>query len=231
MAGKGNTLRLPEETVWSRCVSFGFRLLYNELAWSYDAVSWAVSLGHWRRWQTAALDFVTGERVLEIAHGPGHSLLALAAQGKQVTGVDLSASMGRLTQARLRRAGVSAPLVRCGVQALPFAAARFDCVLSQFPTSFILEQATLASVHRVLADGGRFVILPEGHLTGEGAVYKAIDWMFEVTGQRAAGEVANLDCVWRPFEVALTAAGFAVKIELVGLEGSEATVIVAEKGK
>ncbi|MBM4425321.1 MAG: hypothetical protein FJ030_18410, partial [Chloroflexi bacterium] len=28
-----------------------FRLLYNEFAFTYDLVSWAVSVGQWRQWQ------------------------------------------------------------------------------------------------------------------------------------------------------------------------------------
>ena len=75
---------------WQQLVRFGFRLLYNEMAWTYDMVSWSVSLGEWRLWQQAALPFVSGETVLEIGHGPGHMLLALQNMGVAVTGLDLS---------------------------------------------------------------------------------------------------------------------------------------------
>ncbi|MCB9446672.1 MAG: class I SAM-dependent methyltransferase, partial [Ardenticatenaceae bacterium] len=50
--------------LWKKLIRFGFRLLYNELAWTYDAVSWLVSLGDWRSWQQAALPFVLGPDVL-----------------------------------------------------------------------------------------------------------------------------------------------------------------------
>ena len=49
----------------------GFHLLYNELAWSYDLVSWAVSLGQWRTWGRASLRYLLGPRVLEVAFGTG----------------------------------------------------------------------------------------------------------------------------------------------------------------
>ena len=109
--------------IWQKIVSFGFRLLYNELAWTYDVVSWFVSLGHWRKWQTAALDFVTGNRVLELAHGPGHMLIELHKRGFQVMGCDLSAAMGYMAQNRLRRNGIAmaVPLFRCRIPDFPLA--------------------------------------------------------------------------------------------------------------
>jgi hypothetical protein len=42
-------------SLWWRLVRFGFRLLYNEFAFSYDLVSKVVSLGAWRCWQQSAL--------------------------------------------------------------------------------------------------------------------------------------------------------------------------------
>ena len=93
------------KALWWRLVRFGFRLLYQEMAWTYDLVSWAVSLGEWRAWQRAALPFVSGRHVLEIAHGPGHLLLALSTAGFTVSGLDLSPQMGRQARRRLRTAG------------------------------------------------------------------------------------------------------------------------------
>ena len=59
-------MRLPR---W--LLRFGFRLLYNELAWTYDWVSRAVSLGQWRHWQRAVIPRLSGQRALEIAFGTG----------------------------------------------------------------------------------------------------------------------------------------------------------------
>ena len=50
--------------LWVTLVRFGFRLLYYELAWTYDLVSWLVSLGEWVRWHRAGLPFVQGPNVL-----------------------------------------------------------------------------------------------------------------------------------------------------------------------
>ncbi len=122
--------------IWARLVRFGFHLLYNQLAWTYDLVSWLVSFGEWRDWQRAALPYVKGPDVLEIAHGPGHMLLALHEAGYRVLGLDLSPQMGRLSRRRLHKAGVQIPLLRAKAQNLPLRAQAVDTILVTFPTSF-----------------------------------------------------------------------------------------------
>ena len=55
---------------WRRGVRAGFRLLYNELAWTYDGVSKAVSFGQWRCWGQQVLrhlDAAPGAPVLEMS--------------------------------------------------------------------------------------------------------------------------------------------------------------------
>ena len=214
------------QQLWLKLIRFGFRLLYNELAWTYDAVSWLVSLGHWRAWQQAALPFVTGERVLEIGHGPGHMLAALQAQPRSVVGLDLSPYMGRLAR---RRLGARVPLV-CGlVQQLPWRSAVFDTILSTFPTEYIVAPATVAALYRVLKPDGRLVIVPEGHLTGHGLLHRLIDWLFAITGQRTAPFDFIEEELWAHFTWPFHEAGFAVVVHTVSLPGSAVTVIVAIK--
>ena len=82
--------------LWSAFIGLTFRLLYQELALTYDVVSWLVSLGQWRQWQLAGLGYLKGERVLELAHGPGHMLVSLLEQGYRITGLDLSAMVVQL---------------------------------------------------------------------------------------------------------------------------------------
>lgn len=227
---------------WQRLLRFGFRLLYNELAWTYDLVSWTVSLGAWRDWQRAAIPYL-GEnsgsggncrRVLEIAHGPGHMLLALDATGFQVMGIDLSPNMGRQAQRRLRRSHVRVPLLRADVQALPLADATFDAVLSTFPTDFIAHPATLEAIFRVVRPGGRLVIVPEGHLTGRGALPRFVGWLYAVTGQRWPDPAEDdrpwlADSpAWALLERRLRDAGFSPALYEVRLAGSAVSIVVAE---
>ena len=222
-------------TLWSKIIRFSFRLLYNELAWTYDAVSWLVSLGEWRRWQRAALPFVRGRAILEIGHGPGHMLLALRRAGHQAVGLDLSRQMGRQAQRRLRRAGVGAPLVRGDVKALPFRAAVFDSVLATFPTDYVISPATLAAVNRALRPNGRFVVIPEGHLTGATVLNRFIDWLYTITGQRSGAFAVDDARRWPAGPAGLIVqrrfieAGFRVEITPVRLAHSAVTVLVAHK--
>src|SRR5512147_1621186 len=120
-----------------RFIKFGFHLLYHEFAFTYDAVAWLVSLGQWQAWGRTALSRVRGSRVLEIGHGPGHLLIALARSGRQPIGIDLSPDMIQIARRNIRRAGVNAPQVHCRVQALPFRSGVFDSVVSTFPTDYI----------------------------------------------------------------------------------------------
>jgi len=210
--------------MWLKLILFAFHRLYNELAWTYDWVSWVVSLGDWRNWQRAALPFLTGQTVLEIAHGPGHLLVELHAAAYQVTGLDLSSAMGRLAQKNMRRASVSIPLVRGNVQVLPFASEQFDNVLSTFPAEFIAEMATLQEVWRVLRPRGQFVIVPEGHLTGRGPLFWLVELLWRVTLRGKPDEQ-----MWQPFVARLEQAGFSVVIHPIQLRTSGTTVIMASK--
>jgi len=169
--------------MWKRLVRFGFQLLYNELAWTYDLVAWCVSLGKWRAWGRASIAHLRGKRILELAHGPGHLLMALQQTGFQPVGIDLSPHMSRRAARRLRRAGVNAPLVRCRAQALPFRSGAFDSAVATFPTEYIVDPQTLREVARTTIPEGRLVVVAAAKLGGRGPMPKLIDALYRVTGQ------------------------------------------------
>ncbi|MBN2469242.1 MAG: class I SAM-dependent methyltransferase [Anaerolineae bacterium] len=209
---------------WWRLIRFGFRLLYNELAWTYDLVSNVVSLGDWRRWQRAALPYLgvmPGERVLELAHGTGNLQIDLRTAGVNPVGLDLSPYMGAIARRKLVRHRILPRLVRGQAQALPFPAGCFPAVVSTFPTEFIIDPFTVGEVYRVLAPGGRFVIVINGLLTGGGVLSRLLEWAYRVTGQRGP---------WPgdPLRV-FTAAGFALKQVEVPLARSRVLLFVASK--
>lgn len=205
-----------------------FQLLYHQLAWAYDAVSFAVSLGRWQAWGKASLAFLPGPRVLELGHGPGHLLATLAEETWWPVGVDLSPQMGRLAQRRLARRGRPVRLVRGRGQALPFAAGAFDGVVAAFPAPYLIEPDTLHALRRVLRPGGRLVIVPEAELTGGDPLTRTIEWLFAITGQRggAGGSEPGRDGLW---DEVLAGEGFAVAVHHVAQSGSRVTVVVAKR--
>jgi len=170
--------------LWFALVRWGFHLLYNQFAWTYDAVSWLVSLGNWRRWQRAVIPHLRGERVLDLACGTGNLLIDLAEAGYRPCGLDLSPYMVRITRRKLRRRGLGVPLCRGRAQALPFAGGVFDAVVATFPAGFILHPATLREVTRVLRPGGRAVVVAEARLERRGPLSRFIEWLYTITGQR-----------------------------------------------
>ncbi len=205
-----------------------FHLLYHQFAWAYDVVSAAVSLGRWQQWGAAALPYLPGARVLDLGHGPGHLLVAMSEQSWHPVGLDLSPQMGRIARRRLRRHNLLNQLVRGRGQYLPFAGATFDGVTAVFPAPYILLPQTTAEIWRVLRPGGRLVVVPEAELTGVGALTRAVEWLYVITGQRrpTRDNDSDLDALWRD---SLVGAGFAVTVHFVRQEGGLVSVVVAER--
>lgn len=172
--------------VGGRLIGFMLERLYRELAWAYDAVSWLVSLGHWRSWTQAALPFVRGERVLEVGCGPGHLLPFLAEGGRRVSACDLSGAMLCRTRRQVAKAGLPVSLCRARAQALPFAAAGFDAVVCTFPSRFIADPRTWAEFERVLAPGGRAVVV-YGAVPGGSGVLERISRRLFSLGESPCG--------------------------------------------
>jgi SAM-dependent methyltransferase len=114
----------------------------------------------WRRLAAAAEG-----RVLELGCGTGRIGVPLARDGITLTGVDRSQPMLDRARRRARRAALAGRLrlVRADIRHLPFRDRRFALVMAPYGILQSLTRerdlaATLASVHRVLARGGRFGI-------------------------------------------------------------------------
>ena len=212
--------------LWRRTVRFGFRLLYQEFAFTYDTVSWLASMGAWRCWVEAALRHLppAASPVLELAHGPGHLQVTLAQRGLRAFGLDYSAQMGRQARRRLNRAGYPSRLVRARAQALPYADESFAAVVSTFPTEYIVDPRTLDEVRRVLRPGAPLIIVPAASFTKRGAGQAALAWAYQVTGQRNA-EQTRQDNIAHYFEPH----GFMVEVFEEACPHSVALVVVCRK--
>ncbi|MCA9915803.1 MAG: class I SAM-dependent methyltransferase [Anaerolineae bacterium] len=175
------------ELYWWRLVRFGFRLLYNEMAFTYDWVSQIVSLGEWRCWQQTALEYLPNPHeglILELAHGTGNLQLDLNTAGYRAIGYDLSAAMGRIAANKLQKRKLPVNLVRGEGQRLPFQDGQFTAIVCTFPTNFITAEDTLREMYRVLQPGGSAIIVMSGLLQGQTPLHRFIEWLYAITGQR-----------------------------------------------
>jgi ubiquinone/menaquinone biosynthesis C-methylase UbiE len=220
---------------WWRLVRFGFRLLYNEMAFTYDTVSKVVSLGAWRCWQRSALRHLNVSpqaRILELAHGTGDLQLDLFAAGYRPIGYDLSPYMGRITQTKLGRKSLHPRLIRGKVQQLPFKDSCFDAIICTFPTDFIVERQTLSEVRRVLRSDGVFVVVINGAFTGKGVVVSLLEWLYRITGQRRrqdspSGDESLLQMVYKRFLQNFSQNGFEAQLVEEPCPRSRAQLVVA----
>jgi ubiquinone/menaquinone biosynthesis C-methylase UbiE len=105
-----------------------------------------------------------GDRVLDIATGPGYLAIAAAerigALGEAV-GLDLSPEMVARARERAKRVGSRARFVEAPAQKMPFEDGSFDVVLSRLAVHHLPSDArsgVAAEVFRVLVPGGRVVL-------------------------------------------------------------------------
>lgn len=191
--------------------------------------------------------FLSGTRILELGHGPGHLQRFLLSRNLVAVGVDESAQMGRLAKHRVDAYSHSRniplqieqsrwsrqqpdyaqiSLTRGLAQELPFAQSTFDTVISTFPAEYIFDIRTLTEAYRVLTDAGRFVILPGAVITGRSIWDRFMAWVFRFTGQTPPNlsEVIH-ERSKKPF----TEAGFKLEVHEIDAKSSTVFVMVATK--
>ncbi|MDO9291168.1 MAG: class I SAM-dependent methyltransferase [Hydrogenophaga sp.] len=103
-----------------------------------------------------AADVRAGERVLDVAAGNGNASLAAARRHAQVTSTDYVQALLAKGHDRAVAEGLNIRFQHADAEALPFADASFDAVLSTFGVMFTPENQRAASeMLRVLRSGGR----------------------------------------------------------------------------
>ena len=210
----------------NRIRRFGFRLLYNECAFTYDLVSRAVSLGRWRSWQRSVIQFLPAPDdclVLELAQGTGDLQIDLAKAGYRSIALDRSRSMGRLAQGKLRRAGLSTLLLRGAAGRLPIQSDSIAAIVCTFPTSFILQPQALMEVQRVLKPDAPAVIVLAGLLTCGGLRAQLIRGLYRLAGQACGDNVdEELLSLFR-------APGLSAEAHTLPLDGSLVQIVLLRK--
>ena len=91
-----------------------------------------------------AVDVAAGERVLDVAAGNGNATLAAARRGGEVTASDYVPALLEGTRARAAAEGLRVDVREADAEALPFADATFDAVLSTFGVMFTPNQEQAA---------------------------------------------------------------------------------------
>ncbi len=141
--------------------------VFHRVAQQYDVMNDLMSLGTHRLFKRMVVQMSgvrRGHRVLDLAGGTGDlSALYAAAVGNdgQVVLTDPNASMVNVGRDRLLDAG-HAQVEYCiaPAEALPFAAAQFDCAAISFGLrNFTDKDQGLREIHRVLRPGGALVVL------------------------------------------------------------------------
>ena len=122
-----------------------------------------------------ALDLRSGQHVLDVAAGNGNASLAAARRWCEVTATDYVPAL--LERARERAAAERLPMQfqEADAEALPFADASFDAVVSTFGVMFVADHARAAAeLLRVCKPGGKVGLAnwtPDGFI---GQLFKTI---------------------------------------------------------
>ena len=186
------------------------RISYNHLSRWYDLISGSSE----QKFCNEGLQMLkasSGEAILEVGFGTGHSLLNLAesvGRSGRVYGIDLSEGMLAITRARIERAGLQSLVdLRCGdATDLPFDVDKFDALFSSFTIELFDTPEiplVLKECWRVLKPTGRICIVSLSKNGKQTAMLQLYEWAHE--------KFPNIiDC--RPIFVgqALITAGFEI---------------------
>ncbi len=173
--------------------------------------------------------FVTGRRILELGHGPGHFQVELARNGYLSIGIDVSRQMGKIARRRLIKSHLPIYLVRCRAQNLAFADNYFDSVVATFPDEFIFDNSTVDEIDRVLVPGGKVIVIPFAWLTGKSMIEKILALVFRITHQAPYDLNSPKSYGMDAFVNKMILKGYMVESEYIHLDRSQLFLIRATK--
>lgn len=172
------------------------RQMFSRLAWKYDLVNDIMSFGLHRLWKRQTVDRALGDaagrsvRVLDLCCGSGDLCFLAEEKGaRAVVGADFTLPMLAVARRRRARDGRRSQFVQADALSLPFPDAAFDAITISYGLRNVADlDAALREMRRVLAPGGRAVVLDFGKPDGRvaAALYDtflhtmmpAVGWLF-----------------------------------------------------
>jgi ubiquinone/menaquinone biosynthesis C-methylase UbiE len=168
----------------------------------------------YRRYRREAMSHTTG-RLLMVGLGPGTDLLFLPPSVTSVAALEPEAAMRRMAAALARRRGIALDVAEGKAESIPFPDNSFDSVHVGLVLCSVDDvAATLSEIRRVLAPGGRLVVLE--HVRGDGLMGRFQDLIAKPWSWLASGCEPNRRTV-----DALAAAGF----DTAGLRSTRRTLV------
>jgi ubiquinone/menaquinone biosynthesis C-methylase UbiE len=153
------------------------------------------------RYRRRAMSYAVG-RLLMIGVGPGTDLMFLPSAVTSVAAVEPEAAFRRMASARASRRGIAVDIVEGVAESIPFPDNSFDSVHVGLVLCSVDDvSATLSEIRRVLAPGGRLVVLE--HVRGDGLMGRFQDLIAKPWSWLASGCHPNRRTI-----DAIAAAGF-----------------------
>lgn len=139
--------------------------MFSEIAPRYDLLNRLLSFGADLRWRRRAVELALERhpgRILDLATGTGDLALLLKRQASkaEVVGADFAPPMLELARKKARERGLEVRFLEADALALPFPDGHFEAITIAFGfRNFADYERALKELYRVLAPGGRLVIL------------------------------------------------------------------------
>ncbi len=156
--------------------------MFGRIAHRYDLANDLISFGLHRWWKNKLVELAgvrVGSKALDLCCGTGDVAYRLKNAGATVIGVDLSLPMLELARARQRQRGDRTSndnllFIVGDAMALPFPDNSFEIATCAYGLRNTLDwKAVLSEVHRVLKNGGCFVLLDFGRPR-----WKGVQWVY-----------------------------------------------------